>query len=197
MKNLIRALLITAGIALASTTAIAAKDDAKPAGADKASSAAATSDKSGSSGASATGSKSSSGKSDAAAGGSKSGSAATGSSGRSDAAAGAGSKSSASSATSSGKSDSAKSGTSSKLLDLNTASEEELKALPQIGDVRAKEIIKNRPYARKDELVSKKILSQKQYDDIKDRIIARGGASSSSGASGGKAGSAGKPSDKK
>jgi hypothetical protein len=42
-------------------------------------------------------------------------------------------------------------------LDLNTASEDELKALPGIGEAYSKRIIENRPYARKDELVKKKV----------------------------------------
>ena len=45
-----------------------------------------------------------------------------------------------------------------KLLDINTASEDELRALKGIGDIRAAEIIKNRPYMGKDELVQKKII---------------------------------------
>jgi competence protein ComEA len=61
-------------------------------------------------------------------------------------------------------------------MDLNTASEKELATLPQIGDARAKAIVAGRPYARKDELVSKKILGQKVYDGIKDSVIAKQGA---------------------
>jgi competence protein ComEA len=60
-----------------------------------------------------------------------------------------------------------------KLLDINTASEEELRALKGIGDVRAADIIKNRPYKGKDELVQKKIIPQSVYDQIKDKIIAK------------------------
>jgi competence protein ComEA len=59
------------------------------------------------------------------------------------------------------------------LLDINTASEKELAALPKIGDARAKAIVKGRPYKAKDELVDKKILTQDVYASIKDRIIAR------------------------
>lgn len=59
------------------------------------------------------------------------------------------------------------------LIDLNSASEEELATLPKIGEARAKAIVKGRPYRGKDELVEKKIISQDVYDGIKDRIVAR------------------------
>jgi hypothetical protein len=45
--------------------------------------------------------------------------------------------------------------------------------LEGIGDVRAKAIVKNRPYKGKDELVQKKIIPQNVYDDIKEQIIAK------------------------
>ena len=58
-------------------------------------------------------------------------------------------------------------------MDINTATEKELATLPKIGDVRAKAIIKGRPYNGKDDLINKKIIPQDAYDAIKDAIIAK------------------------
>src|SRR6476646_3912509 len=59
------------------------------------------------------------------------------------------------------------------LLDINTATAEQLKALPGIGDAYSEKIIKERPYARKDELVQKKVLPRATYEQIKYKIVAK------------------------
>lgn len=59
------------------------------------------------------------------------------------------------------------------LLDINKASKEDLEKLPGIGPAYAQKIVNGRPFARKDELVSRKIVPQATYDKVRDKIIAK------------------------
>ena len=67
----------------------------------------------------------------------------------------------------------AKAAAAAKLVDINTASEADLKAIPGIGDAYAAKIIAGRPYAKKDQLKSRNILPAPVYEKTKDLIIAK------------------------
>lgn len=59
------------------------------------------------------------------------------------------------------------------MVDINSATAAELKALPGVSDSDATKIIQGRPYADKSQLVSKKVVSEPTYEKIKDHVVTR------------------------
>jgi DNA uptake protein ComE-like DNA-binding protein len=58
------------------------------------------------------------------------------------------------------------------LLDINTATPAQLKALPGIGDNYIQRIVAGRPYTAKNQLATRGIIPQDEYERIRDQIIA-------------------------
>lgn len=59
------------------------------------------------------------------------------------------------------------------LIDINSASKEQLASLPGIGEVYSQKIVDGRPYANKTQLKTKKIIPTAVYNKIADKIIAK------------------------
>ena len=60
-----------------------------------------------------------------------------------------------------------------KPLDINHASKAQLESLPGINEATADRIIANRPYARRDDLLSRGILTRREYERISDQLTAK------------------------
>jgi DNA uptake protein ComE-like DNA-binding protein len=71
-----------------------------------------------------------------------------------------------------GAADKTKADAKAKIVDINSASEAELKAIPGIGDAFAAKIVAGRPYANKAQLKSRNILPAPIYEKTKDLMVA-------------------------
>src|ERR1700756_5823711 len=59
------------------------------------------------------------------------------------------------------------------MVDLNSATEHELKALPGLSEADSTKIIRGRPYTDKSQLVSRHVITEATYDKIKDHVVAK------------------------
>ncbi len=59
------------------------------------------------------------------------------------------------------------------LIDINSASRDDLMTLDGIGEVRADAIIRARPFRAKTELVERRLIPEALYDKIADKVMAR------------------------
>jgi competence protein ComEA len=59
------------------------------------------------------------------------------------------------------------------LIDINSASRDDLMTLDGIGEVRADAIIRARPFKAKTELVERRLIPEALYDKIADKVMAR------------------------
>ncbi len=64
-------------------------------------------------------------------------------------------------------------GVSEGLININNASLSELDKLPGVGPVTAQKIVDNRPYGDVNELLTKKVVGQKVFEQIKEKIVAQ------------------------
>ena len=71
------------------------------------------------------------------------------------------------------KAEAAKAPVAKELLDINSATAEQLEAMPAIGKAYAAKIIAGRPYKNKSELTSKKVVPASVYSKIKNQVIAK------------------------